>query len=72
LIKGEVEAREISDAMKINERGYLEATHKSSAASVGTASSLTVRDQGPWRKKRVYCGEAHYSASCEKVKDVSM
>ena len=53
MIKGEVEAREISDAMKINERGYLEATHKSSAASVGTASSLTVRDQGPWRKR---CG----------------
>jgi len=64
LIKGEVEARKISDVVKINERKYLEVTHKSSAASVGTASSLTVRDQGPLRKKCVYCGEDHYSASC--------
>ena len=71
IIKGEVEAREISDAVKVNEKKYLDITHKSAAGNMGTASSLTVRDHGPGRRKCVYCGEDHYSASCEKVKDVS-
>ena len=72
IIKAEVEAREISDAVKVNERKYTDITHKSGTGNIGTASSLTVRDQGAGRRKCVYCGEDHYSASCERVKDVSV
>ena len=71
IIKGEVEAREISDVLKVNEMKYLDITHQSAAGNMGTASSLTVKDHGPGRRKCVYCGEDHYLASCEKVKDLS-
>ena len=74
IIKGEVEAREISDAVRVNERKYTDMTHKSGISSSGTASSLTVtsREQGPGRRKCVFCGDDHYSSSCEKIKDVSV
>ena len=70
IIKGEIEAREISDAMKTNERRSTEVTPK--GANLGTASSLVTRDQGSGNKTHcVYYGEDHYSASCKKVTEIS-
>ena len=70
IIKVEVKVREISDAMKTSERRSTEVTPR--GANLRTASSLVIRDQGSGRKIRyVYCGEEHYSASCEKVTEIS-
>ena len=70
IIKGEVEAREISDAMKTNERRSTEASQR--GLNLGTASSLVTRDQGLGKKKNcVFCGEDHYSASCERISEIS-
>ena len=70
IIKGEVEAREISDAVKTNERRLTEANQRGLA--LGTASSLVTRDQGLGKKKGcVFCGEEHFSASCEGVSEIS-
>jgi len=71
IIKGEVQAREISDAVKVNERKIADITRKG-GGNFGTSASLTVGQQGPGRRNCVYCGEDHYSASCEKIKDVSV
>ena len=69
-IKGEVEAREISDAVKTSERRSIEASQR--GLNLGTASSLITRDQGSGKKKNcVFCGEDHYSASCEGVSEIS-
>jgi len=71
IIKGEVQAREISDAVKVNERKITDITQKG-GGNFGTSASLTVGQQGPGRRKCVYCEEDHYSAPCEKIKDVSV
>ena len=65
IIKGEVEAKEISDAMKTNYRRSTEANQR--GLNLDTALSLVTRDQGSGKKKNcVLCGEDHYSVSCEK------
>ena len=68
VIKGEVEARELSDGIKIQESRKLEPAHRS---LIPTASSLVVKEGSLSQKKTcVYCKSEHFSASCEKVKDV--
>jgi len=57
IIKGQVEAREISDAMKVNEKRSTEAKNRGSNS--GTASSLFARYQDPGRICYVYQGEGH-------------
>ena len=70
IIKREVEAREISDAVKTNERRSTEASQR--GLNLGTASSLITRDRGSGKKKNcVFSGEDHYSASCEGVSEIS-
>ena len=70
IIKGEVKAREISDAMKTDERRSIDASQR--GLNLGTASSLVTRDQGLGKKKNcAFCGEDHYSASCERVSEIS-
>lgn len=70
IMKGEVEAREISDGMKANERRSTEPNQR--GFNLGTASSLVTRDQGSGKEKNcVFCGENHYSASCEKISEIA-
>ena len=71
VIKAEVEAREISDTIKINERkgtdGYMNRRFQSSICSC-------INSTGSPRGgiKCIFCKEGHYSASCTKVQDVQL
>ena len=69
VIKAEVEAREISDTIKINEKktdGYI--TRRMAPPS---ATALTVQArQGGGGVRCVFCKEGHYSASCTRLQDV--
>ena len=67
IIKGEVEAREISDSMRANERKPEPAYYRNNSS---TASALTVRDSTSGGRACVYCKGEHYSASCEKVTSI--
>ena len=69
VIKGEVEARELSEGIKIQETKKSETLNR---GAIPTASALVVRETGGNQKKVcVYCKGEHYSASCEKVKEVT-
>ena len=60
----------MSDSMKANKRRSTEATPR--GTNLGTASSLTTGDQGSGKNTHcVYCGENHYSVSCERVTEAS-
>ena len=64
--KWEVEAREISEGVKINEHKNTDGNKKN---LIPTATGLRVRDGHPSNIKKccVYCKGDHYSASCEWV-----
>lgn len=69
VIKEEVEARELSESMKICQSRVPESTQR--RASLPTASALMVRDGNPNCKMHcVYCKADHYSASCESVNTI--
>ena len=71
VIKAEVEAREISDTIKINERkgtdGYV-----SRRFNPPSAAALTAQACQGGGIKCVFCKEGHYSTSCTKVQDVQL
>ena len=66
VIKQEVEAREISEGVKIHEHKNTDGNKKNLTP---TATGLLVRDAHPSNTKKccVYCKGDHYSASCERV-----
>ena len=69
VIKGEVEARELSEGIKIQETKKSETLNR---GAISTASALVVREtSGSQKKVCVYCKGEHYLASCEKVKEVA-
>ena len=72
VIKAEVEAREISDTIKINERkgtdGYVNRRFNPPSASALTTQAR----HGGGGVKCIFCKEGHYSASCTKVQDVQL
>ncbi|KAK6165454.1 hypothetical protein SNE40_022380 [Patella caerulea] len=73
VIKGELQPREISDTVKVNEQGRNR--HPSySSHQKSTASSLLVGDRNqnkPWIPHCAFCNEEHFSSSCEKIKDIN-
>jgi len=69
VIKNEVEAREMSESMKIFESKPLDHQKR---LPPPTAAALLVQEDKPKRKMQcVYCKGEHFSASCEKVNSVS-
>ena len=69
VIKEKVEARELSESMKVCESSVPESTQR--RTSLPTASALVVRDGNSNHKMHcVYCKADHYSASCETVNTV--
>ena len=70
IVKEEVEARELSESIKVGESKGLD--YPSRRMAQPTASALVVRDGNSNRKPQcVYCKAEHYSASYEAVNTVS-
>ena len=69
VIKSEVEARELSEGIRVGEMKKPESVNR--RPPIPTASALVTREGGPSRIKCVYCRGEHYSASCDKVNTVS-
>ena len=67
VIKAEVEAREISDAIKVREGRSSEPQSRNGRP---TASALTTREHNSGGRDCVYCKGEHYSTSCEKITGV--
>ena len=71
IIKQEVEAREVSQSVKINEERIPKPSGNNHRyPKPPTASSLVSKDDPPKKTHQVrcvYCNELHYSASCEKI-----
>ena len=67
IIQGEVEAREMSDFMRMNERRPEPTFHRNNTS---TTSALTARDNRSGGRVCVYCKGGHYSASCDKVSSI--
>ena len=68
IIKSEVEARELSEAIRTTELKPLD-THRKPILS--TASTLLTANKSQPRLSCIYCKGEHFSASCEVVKDVA-
>ena len=71
VIQAEVEAREMSDTMKIKEKKGTETTPEPKRGfSPGTANSLLARtDDGPGIRC-AFCNGEYYSSACEEVKEI--
>ena len=70
VIKGEVEAREISDNIKVTERKPPD-TSNIRKYPAATASTLLVRE-GNGRIICVYCKGDHFSTACESIREVKI
>ena len=70
VIKGEVEAREISDHVKVTERKQSDVANIQKYPAA-TASTLLVRD-GSGRIVCVYCKGEHFSAACESFRETKV
>ena len=70
-IQAEVEAREISDTMKIQEKKGTEATPTPKRGfSPGTANSVLTRSGDGSGIRWAFCNGDHYSSACEEVKGI--
>ena len=69
VIKCEVEARELSDTVRVSE-SRTELPPGTGRPYRGTTSSFLVREQGSGERSCLFCKGEHFSASCEVVKDV--
>ena len=71
VIQAEVEAREMSDTMKIQEKKGTETTATpKSGFSPGTANSLLARSGNESGIRCLFCNGEHYSSACEEVKEI--
>ena len=71
VIQAEVEAREISDTMKIQEKKATEATPTPKRGfSPGTANSVLTRSGDGSGIRCAFCNGDHYSSACEEVKGI--
>lgn len=68
VIKNEVEARELSESMKIFDSKPLD--HQKRLPPPTAAALLVQEDKSKRKMQCVYCKAEHFSASCEKVKTV--
>ena len=77
LIREEVEAREASEHVKLNNekkttQSYSSNINRSFSSKPSTASALFLRSSNrPTEVRCVYCKNSHYSAACDKVTDVN-
>ena len=71
-IKGEVEAREASEAVKTQEVPLRKPPNPglSSLRSIPTANALITTESKQFQFRCVYCNGEHYSASCAKVQQI--
>ena len=67
MIKSEVEARELSEGIKISDSKNTETPRK---GTLPTTAFIT-RDGGSNERGCVYCKADHYSASCPKISEVA-
>ena len=67
VIKAEVEAREISDTIKVHEVRHSDMPRKNVRPN---ASTLMMREHNPTGRECVYCKGGHYSGSCETITSV--
>ena len=71
VIQAEVEAREMSDTMKIQEKKGTETTPTPKGGfSPGTANSLLARSGDRSGIRCAFCNGEHYSSACEEVKEI--
>ena len=71
VIQAEVEAREMSDTMKIQEKKGTETTATPKRGfSLGTANSLLARSGNESGIRCSFCNGEHYSSACEEVKEI--
>ena len=71
VIQAEVEAREMSDTMKIQEKKGTETTATPKRGfSLGTANSLLARSGNESGIRCLFCNGEHYSSACEEVKEI--
>ena len=71
VIQAEVEAREISDTMKIQEKKGTETTPTPKRGfSPGTANSVLARPGDGSGIRCAFCNGDHYSSACEEVKGI--
>ena len=71
VIQAEVEAREMSDTMKIQEKKGTETTPTPKRGfSPGTANSLLARSGDGSGIRCAFCNGEHYSSACEEVKEI--
>ena len=77
LIRKEVEAREASEHVKLNNekktaQSYPSNTNRNLSSKPSTASALFLRSSNrPTEIRCVYCKNSHYSSACDKVTDVN-
>ena len=64
VIKAEVEAREISNTIKVHEVRHSDIPCRNVRPM---ASTLMMREHNPGGKECIYCKGEHYSASCETI-----
>ena len=69
VIKCEVEARELSDTVRVSENRS-DSQPGMSRHNRGTTSSFVIREQSSGGRSCLFCKGEHFSASCEVVKDV--
>ena len=65
-IRKEIEAREASDQVKLNDPKP-PTFERTSKPGLSTAQALLAKDNTNTKILCVYCGELHYSASCDKI-----
>ena len=71
VLRTEVEAREISEGVKVHEMRSSTTSPNQHRSTRNTSFSMVTRDTGNSNVACVYCRESHYSASCPKVTTVS-
>ena len=65
----EVEAREVSEGVRIHDTRHLQETSHTHKWDKCTASAMLTQDAGQ-NPSCIYCRDSHYSASCDKVTTV--
>lgn len=73
VIRKELEARELSENVRTETDINRKSEHRNPSRNQSSASNLFVRNEetNETKPKCVYCGELHFSASCNRVKDLN-
>ena len=72
LLENEVEAREVGESIKVNDERVQFSSNPRNPPIRNTASTLyTDMEKRKPNITCVYCNGEHYSASCERIKDIS-